>query len=78
VSNPMRFRHVDGDVEVEGRIGNAAGGARADRPEMTTVVTLPEDYRPAEQCEFTVTSETGPTIVRVLTNGDLQAEPSRD
>jgi hypothetical protein len=74
--DPMRFRKVDGETVVEGRIGNPLGGTRADRPEMTTVVQLPPEFRPAEQCDFEVTCETGKTTVRVLADGQIQADPN--
>jgi hypothetical protein len=43
--------------------------------ERSTIVTLPEGHRPAEDHDFEVESEIGPTTVTVPTNGDLVADP---
>jgi hypothetical protein len=74
--NPMRFALDDGEVVVEGTIGNRSQTGNGGVAERLTVVTLPAGYRPAEDLDFEVESESGSTTVTVQTNGELLADPT--
>lgn len=76
-ANPMRFRvNETGEVEIEGTIENRSQRSNGGTTERLTVTTLPVGHRPAEELDFEVESESGPTTITVQTDGALLADPT--
>lgn len=72
--DPARFRLLgDDEVEVDGAIVNSSpsGGT-----EPTVVFQFPEGFRPPIAIDFDVACEVGFTVVTVMPDGSLLADPS--
>ena len=74
--NPLRFRLAGDEVQVEGTIENHSQAGNGGTAERLAVLTLPEGQRPAEDVDFEVESESGPTTITVQADGTLLADPS--
>lgn len=72
--DPARFRKIgDGEVEADGTIVNNAPRRGTER---TRVIQFPESFRPPLAMDFDVACEVGFTVVTVLADGSLLADPS--